>query len=87
MKNATRNNLADSSVMTSPEYRRFIEDLKARVISARISAARAINREGILLYWDLGRAIVEKQRLLGWGESVLNLATNCSQISHAQHSG
>ena len=44
MKNAN-----DSTVMTSPEYRRFVEDLKARVISARLSAARAVNCELILL--------------------------------------
>jgi len=62
----------DSSVMATPEYRRFIEDLKARVISARISAARAVNRDGILLYWDIGRGIVEKQHVLGWGESVID---------------
>ncbi len=62
----------DSTVMISPEYRRFIEDLKARVISARISAARSVNRDGILLYWDIGRAIVEKQQVLGWGESVID---------------
>ena len=68
MKNET-----DSTVMITPEYRRFIEDLKARVISARISAARAANRDLILLYWDIGRAIVEKQRLLGWGESVVEM--------------
>lgn len=67
MKSAT-----DSTVMTSPEYRRFIEDLKARVLSARISAARSVNRDGILLYWDIGRAIVERQHVLGWGESVID---------------
>ncbi len=63
----------NAPVMTSPEYRQFIEDLKTRVISARISAARAMNREGILLYWDIGRAIVEKQHVLGWGESVVEM--------------
>jgi predicted nuclease of restriction endonuclease-like (RecB) superfamily len=66
-------NLNDSTVMTTPEYRRFIEELKARVISARISAARAVNRDGILLYWDIGRAIVEKQQVLGWGDSVVEM--------------
>jgi predicted nuclease of restriction endonuclease-like (RecB) superfamily len=64
---------AQSSVLATPEYRRFIEDLKARVVSARISAARAINREGILLYWDIGRAIVEKQHVLEWGDAVVEL--------------
>lgn len=62
----------DSALLATSEYRRFIEDLKARVTSARISAARAVNRDGILLYWDIGRAIVEKQQVLGWGESVID---------------
>ncbi|MBI4803322.1 MAG: DUF1016 domain-containing protein [Elusimicrobia bacterium] len=68
MKNAT-----DLTVITSSEYRRFIEDLKARVISARISAVRAVNRDLILLYWDIGRGIVEKQQVLGWGDSVVEM--------------
>lgn len=55
----------------SADYRQFIEKLKARVISARIAAARAITHEAILLYWDIGRGIVEKQKMLGWGESVV----------------
>jgi predicted nuclease of restriction endonuclease-like (RecB) superfamily len=62
----------DSALAASREYRRLIEDLKARVLSARISAARAVNRELILLYWDIGHTIVEKQRVLGWGESVVD---------------
>jgi len=61
-----------TALLITPEYRRFIEDLKARVVSARISAARAVNSDLILLYWDIGCAIVEKQQELGWGESVVN---------------
>jgi len=63
----------DPTLMTSPEYRQFIEDLKTRVVSARISAARAVNSDLILLYWDIGRGIVEKQQVLGWGESVVEM--------------
>jgi hypothetical protein len=43
----------NSTVMASPEYRRFIETLKMLVISSRIAAARAVNRDLILLYWDI----------------------------------
>jgi len=64
--------IANTTMLTTPEYRQFIEDLKARVTAARISAARAVNRDLILLYWDIGRAIVEKQQTLGWGESVVD---------------
>ena len=59
--------------IASPEYRRFIEQLKDRVLSARLSAARAVNRDVILLYWDIGNAIVDKQEKLGWGESVVEM--------------
>jgi hypothetical protein len=70
MKNRT-----DPTVMTSSEYRRFIEDLKARVISARISAVRTVNRDVILLYWDIGRGIREKQQALGWGDSIVEMVS------------
>ena len=65
----------DQNMMTSPEYLQFIENLKTRVISARISAARAVNCDLILLYWDIGRGIVEKQQVLGWGESVVEMVS------------
>lgn len=60
---------------TSPEYRQFIEELKGRVLSARVSAARAVNRDLILLYWDIGRGIVEKQQTLGWGDSIVEMVS------------
>nr|WP_251011195.1 PDDEXK nuclease domain-containing protein [Variovorax paradoxus] len=53
------------------DYALFIGELKARVAAARLSAARAINRELISLYWDIGKAIVEQQRSRGWGQSVV----------------
>jgi len=62
----------DPDVLATPEYRRFVEELKARGTAARISAARHVNRDMILLYWDIGRSIEEKQKILGWGESVID---------------
>ena len=64
---------SDATLLVSPEYRGFIAGLKSRVQAARISAARAVNSEIILLYWDIGQGIVEKQQALGWGESVVEL--------------
>lgn len=64
---------AATTLAISADYRQFVEELKARVISARISAARAITHEGILLYWDIGRRIVEKQKAHDWGDSVVEL--------------
>jgi len=61
--------------MALPEYRQFIKELKGRVLSARISAVRAVNRDLILLYWDIGRSIMEKQKALGWGDSVVEMVS------------
>ena len=61
----------DITLAISADYRQFIEELKARVVSARILAARAITHEAILLYWDIGQGIVEKQKEHGWGDSVV----------------
>jgi hypothetical protein len=64
---------AATALTVTADYRRFVENLKARVATARLSAARRINHELILLYWDIGRGIVEKQKELGWGESVVEM--------------
>jgi hypothetical protein len=36
--------LRDATLIISPDYLQFIEELKTRVVSARVTAARAINR-------------------------------------------
>ena len=53
-------------------YHEFLGQLKLRIQTARVSAARAVNRDLILLYWDIGQAIVDRQKQLGWGESVID---------------
>ncbi len=63
----------DATLAISADYRQFIEELKARVVSARISAARAITHEAILLYWDIGQGIVERQQSHGWGDAVVEM--------------
>jgi predicted nuclease of restriction endonuclease-like (RecB) superfamily len=61
--------------MTKPlalsDYPAFLAALKERILHARTSAVRAVNRDLILLYWDIGRGIVQKQRAAGWGEAVV----------------
>jgi predicted nuclease of restriction endonuclease-like (RecB) superfamily len=61
-----------TKALSPPDYAAFLASLKERILQARTSAARAVNRDLILLYWDIGRGIVEKQQALGWGESVID---------------
>ncbi|MFH1653715.1 MAG: PDDEXK nuclease domain-containing protein [Pseudomonadota bacterium] len=53
------------------DYVEFLNAIKNRIRSARISAARAVNKEQISLYWEIGRGIIEKQEKLGWGKAVV----------------
>ena len=58
-------------IVIAPDYSAFLTDVKSRIQTARLAAGRAVNRELVLLYWDIGRGIVEKQTVQGWGESVV----------------
>ncbi len=53
-------------------YPALLEDLKSRIRTAQIRAITAVNRELVLLYWAIGRRILENQRLEGWGAKVID---------------
>lgn len=53
------------------DYASFLAGLKARIQDARTAAVQAVNRELILLYWDIGHGIVEKQQTATWGDAVV----------------
>lgn len=57
--------------ITHRGYAAFLAELTSRVLAARTSAVRAINRDLVRLYWDIGRAVAEKQRTVGWGDAVV----------------
>ena len=52
--------------ISTAEYVAFVTDLKSRILAARLSSAKAVNRDLILLYWDIGQAIIAKQSRHGW---------------------
>jgi predicted nuclease of restriction endonuclease-like (RecB) superfamily len=53
-------------------YAELLEELKARIRSAQVKAVVAVNRELLLLYWDIGREILQRQRQEGWGAKVID---------------
>jgi predicted nuclease of restriction endonuclease-like (RecB) superfamily len=57
--------------LSPPDYSIFLAAVKDRILHARISVARAINRDLVLLYWDIGQGLAEKQRTAGWGDAVI----------------
>jgi len=59
------------SLSPDNDYIDFFAEVKERIRRSQYEALKAVNKELIQLYWDIGRMIVEKQRDLGWGKSVV----------------
>jgi len=55
----------------SGDYKAFFKEIKERIYRAQYDALKAVNKELINLYWDIGKSIVAKQSDLGWGKSVV----------------
>ena len=60
-----------NSSILSPEYLNFKNEITARIRSAQYEALKAVNKEMITLYWEVGKRITEQQTALGWGKSVV----------------
>jgi len=61
------------SLSTSPEgYADWLAELKSRIHSAQQRATLAVNRELVLLYWQIGRDILVRQADQGWGAKVID---------------
>jgi predicted nuclease of restriction endonuclease-like (RecB) superfamily len=54
------------------DYGCLLRDIKDRIRSAQYEALKAVNKELISLYWDIGRIIVGKQNNETWGKAVVN---------------
>lgn len=54
-------------------YDVFLNDVKARIQTAQVKAKLAVNQELVLLYWQIGREILTRQRQQGWGAKVIDL--------------
>ena len=61
------------SLTTPPAgYADWLAELKTRIHGAQQRAALAVNRELVALYWQIGRDILGRQSLQGWGAKVVD---------------
>ncbi len=56
----------------TPEYRNWMQALKARFKQSQIKAAMNVNRTALEFYWLLGKDIVEMQAESTWGSGFFN---------------
>jgi predicted nuclease of restriction endonuclease-like (RecB) superfamily len=73
--------------LTSPGYPEFLAQLKASIRQRQYQALRAVNRELLALYWEIGQAIHQKQQELGWGKSVVETLAHDLQAEFPGRNG
>ncbi len=54
------------------DYAAILADLKQRIQQERLRTVMAANAAMVLLYWDIGRTILERQDREGWGARVID---------------
>lgn len=52
-------------------YAAVLEAVKERIRTAQLKAALAVNSDLVMLYWSIGREIMERQDKEGWGSKVV----------------
>ena len=66
-----------AGLMSPPDgYADWLADLKERIHTAQQRATLAVNRELVLLYWQIGRDILARQAEQGWGAKVIERLAN-----------
>ena len=53
-------------------YAELLGQLKERIRAAQLRAGLAVNREMVLLYWQIGCDILQRQEREGWGTKVID---------------
>ncbi|MFO0648511.1 MAG: PDDEXK nuclease domain-containing protein [Polyangiales bacterium] len=53
-------------------FRPFVDALKTHIRESQLRAALAVNRTLLTLYWNIGRAITDRQDVGGWGARVID---------------
>jgi len=52
-------------------YLQFVQEIKQQILESRYQAARLVNKELLLLYYNIGKMLNQKIRQAKWGDKVL----------------
>ncbi len=63
--------MTKKSLSLPDNYDEFLHSLKERIRQAQVRAALAVNQELVLLYWQIGQDILQRQSQEGWGAKVI----------------
>ena len=55
------------------EYINWLIELKKLINSSQIKASLSVNREMLVMYWEIGKSISEKVEVMKWGLGIVNV--------------
>ena len=53
-------------------YPAFLQELKQRIRESQVRASLSVNRELVMLYWQIGRDILVRQERENWGAKIVD---------------
>jgi predicted nuclease of restriction endonuclease-like (RecB) superfamily len=63
--------IVSNNEISKSNYESLLGDVIQRIREAQYNALKAVNKELISLYWDIGKMIVERQQGETWGKAVV----------------
>jgi predicted nuclease of restriction endonuclease-like (RecB) superfamily len=76
-----------TELTTSKNYLQTLEDIKKRVKSAQLKAHFAVNKEMLILYFQIGKTILERQEEEKWGTKVIERLAQDLKLEFPQMKG
>lgn len=76
-----------SSELIPSDYPAFVADLKERIRAAQVRASLAVNREMVLLYWQIGHDLLARQQQEGWGAKVVERLSRDLRLAFPEMTG
>ena len=61
-----------ANITNQTDYSSFLVEIKQQIKSSQIRAIKSVNQEMIMLYFNIGKSIYQKQQELGWGAKVID---------------
>ena len=79
---------APTPLQEMPEnYGEFLAKLKERISRERVKAILSANSALVLMYWDIGQSILERQHNEGWGAKVIDRLSHDLKTAFPDMSG
>ncbi|NOQ31560.1 MAG: DUF1016 family protein [Helicobacteraceae bacterium] len=75
------------NLITTKEYKHFIVEIKKQIQISQTRAITKVNQEMIILYFNIGEIIHQKQQKLGWGAKVIDNLSNDIKVAFPELGG